>query len=64
MMNGIVKAYPELKLSSLPQFIEVNGKSGRIIEFSLRGNPDSVPRAMAEMKAHVKSLGFDFDVKA
>jgi molybdopterin-biosynthesis enzyme MoeA-like protein len=63
MMNRIVTGYPDLKLSSLPQFVDIDGKSGRIIEFSLRGNPDSVPRAMAEMKAHVKSLGFEFDVK-
>jgi len=60
MMDRIVANYPDIKLSSLPQFIG----NGRIIEFSLRGDPDSVPRAMAEMKSHVRSLGFEFDVKS
>lgn len=60
MMDRIVANYPDIKLSSLPQFVG----SGRIIEFSLRGNPASVPRAMAEMKAHVHDLGFEFEIKS
>lgn len=59
VMNRIVADYPDLKLSSLPQFAQF----GRIIELSVRGNPASVPRAMQEMKTSIDALGFAFDVK-
>ena len=59
IMNRIVADYPDLKLSSLPQFVQF----GRIIELSVRGNPASVPRAMQEMKTGIDALGFAFDVK-
>lgn len=59
IMNRIVAGYPDLKLSSLPQFVEF----GRLIELSVRGNPDSVPRAMQEIKTGVGALGFPFEVK-
>lgn len=59
MMDRIVATYPAIKLSSLPQFVG----NGRIIEFSLRGEAASVAKAMAEMKAHVRELGFEFAVK-
>ena len=59
IMNRIVADYPELKLSSLPQFVEF----GRLIELSVRGNPASVPRAMQEIKSGIGALGFPFEVK-
>jgi molybdopterin-biosynthesis enzyme MoeA-like protein len=59
LMNRIVANYPDLKLSSLPQFVP----GGRIIELSVRGNPHSVPRAMAEIKTDVRALGFHFEEK-
>lgn len=58
MMDRIVASYPDLKLASLPQHLA----HGRIIELSLRGNPARVPLAMAEVKAFVTSLGFQFEV--
>ena len=58
-MNRIVSGFPTTKLSSLPQHLP----SGRIIELSIRGDPDAVPMAMAQMKQEVNSLGYKFDVK-
>jgi len=61
-MNRIVSGFPTTKLSSLPQ--NLRGTSGgRIIELSIRGDPQAVPVAMRQMKAEVQSLGFRFDVK-
>ena len=58
-MNRIVAAYPNTKLSSLPQHLQ----SGRIIELSIRGDPVDVSIAMQQMKNEVGSLGYKFDVK-
>ncbi len=65
MMERIVLKYPDVKLSSLPQHLP-DGQGGvrRIIEFSLRGDPAAVPRAMSEAKTNVHSLGFEFTVKS
>jgi len=58
-MNRIVSDFPTTKLSSLPQHLP----SGRIIELSIRGDPQAVPVAMQQMKTDVHNLGFRFDVK-
>ncbi len=58
-MNRIVTGFPTTKLSSLPQHLP----EGRIIELSIRGDPQAVPIAMRQMKAEVQQLGFRFDVK-
>lgn len=56
MMNALLVRYPNIRLSSLPQFIP----GGRQIEFSLSGSPIEVPAAMAEAKAEITRLGFRF----
>ena len=58
-MNRIVAAYPNTKLSSLPQ----NLAGGRIIELSIRGDPAAVPIAMLQMQTEVHNLGYKFVVK-
>ena len=58
-MNRIVSDYPTIKLSSLPQHLP----GGRIIELSIRGDPEAVPIAMQQMKNEVHNLGYRFDVK-
>jgi molybdopterin-biosynthesis enzyme MoeA-like protein len=58
-MEKVLSRYANIKLSSLPQHLG----AGRIIELSIRGAPDEVPRAMAELKTDVNNLGFSFDVK-
>ena len=58
-MNRIVRDFPTTKLSSLPQHLP----EGRIIELSIRGDPQAVPAAMRQMKAEVDRLGFRVDVK-
>lgn len=61
-MNDIVKRFPMIKLSSLPQFL-ATAAGGRIIEMSIRGDPAAVPSAMAELKQQIHNLGFDLRVK-
>jgi molybdopterin-biosynthesis enzyme MoeA-like protein len=61
-MNYIVKHFPTIKLSSLPQFF-ASAAGGRMIELSIRGDPAAVPVAMAEMKQQIHNLGFDLRVK-
>jgi molybdopterin-biosynthesis enzyme MoeA-like protein len=61
-MNQIVVRYPQTKLSSLPQFL-ATAQGGRLIELSIRGDPASVPNAMAELKNEIHKRGFDFSVK-
>lgn len=56
MMNAVLCRHPNIKLSSLPQFIP----GGRLIEFSLQGTPTEVPAAMAEAKAEITRLGFRY----
>lgn len=58
-MNRIVGDFPTTKLSSLPQHLP----GGRLIELSIRGDPQAVPAAMRQMKADILRLGFRFDVK-
>ena len=58
-MDRIVAGFPHIKLSSLPQHLA----AGRIIELSIRGDPEKVPIAMQQMKNEVNNLGYRFDVK-
>ena len=58
-MNRIVSGFPTTKLSSLPRHLP----GGRIIELSIRGDPQAVPAAMRQMKSEVQQLGFRFDTK-
>lgn len=51
LMNHIVAAYPKVTLFSLPSVGEDGGR--RHIELGVRGEPDSVARAMAEICAEV-----------
>lgn len=60
MMNDIVAAYPDLKLSSLPRIIVDNR---RIIELGLKGDPARVSEAMARIKQAVVALGFQYTDK-
>ncbi len=61
-MNRIVTGYPTTKLSSLPQHFP-GPPARRIIELSIRGDPQAVPLAMQQMKAEVHGLGFRYEVK-
>ena len=56
IMNVVVRDYPELKLSSLPQNVE----GGYQVELSVRGDPARVPAAMAYVRAEVARRGYDF----
>ena len=58
-MERVVAGFPTTKLSSLPQHLA----AGRIIELSIRGDPQSVPGAMAQLTTDIHNLGFRFDVK-
>ena len=60
MMNEIVVAYPDLRLSSLPRIIVDNR---RIIELGIKGNPARVAEAMTKMKKAVVALGFQYTDK-
>ncbi|APV49942.1 competence/damage-inducible protein A [Betaproteobacteria bacterium GR16-43] len=57
IMNAVVRDYPELKLSSLPQNVE----GGYRVELSVRGDPKRVPDAMAYVRAEVAKLGYAFE---
>lgn len=59
MMNALLARHAGLGLSSLPQFVP----GGRLIEFSLSGDPVTVPVAMAEAQAEITRLGFRFEPK-
>jgi molybdopterin-biosynthesis enzyme MoeA-like protein len=61
LMNEVVANYAKLKLSSLPQFV---AGGGRIIELSVRGDPDQVGAAMAHIKQTVSTMGLVFTDKA
>ena len=60
MMNATVANYPEIKLSSLPRFVAPPIRNGRQIEFSLRGAPADVQRAMQAACEAISALGFDY----
>jgi molybdopterin-biosynthesis enzyme MoeA-like protein len=61
-MNQIVDRYPAIKLSSLPQFV-ASSAGGRLIELSIRGDPQVVPTAMDDMQKRINELGFQFQRK-
>jgi molybdopterin-biosynthesis enzyme MoeA-like protein len=58
MMNRIAREYPRARLFSLPSF----GGEGvrRHIELGMRGEPASVSAAMAEIRAEVTRLGYEW----
>jgi molybdopterin-biosynthesis enzyme MoeA-like protein len=57
MMNAVVRDYPDLKLSSLPQW---NAGGARVIELAVRGEAARVAVAMAFVRAQVTKLGYPF----
>jgi molybdopterin-biosynthesis enzyme MoeA-like protein len=57
IMQAVVRDYPELKLSSLPQFVQ-NG--GRLIELSVRGDAQRVAQAMLFVRTGIAKLGYPF----
>jgi molybdopterin-biosynthesis enzyme MoeA-like protein len=61
-MNEIIAAYPEIKLSSLPQIAKGDGK--RVIELGLKGEARKVEAAMARLKILVAGLGVRFTDKS
>lgn len=58
LMNRITQAYPQATLFSLPSF----GGEGvrRHIELGMRGEPAVVEQAMAEIRAEVTRLGYEW----
>lgn len=58
LMNRITRDYPKATLFSLPSF----GGEGvrRHIELGVRGEPESVRRAMEEIRAEVTRLGYEW----
>ncbi len=59
LMRRIEAAYPGLVVFSLPSF--GNASVRRHVELGVRGAPDRVAAAMAEIEAEVARLGFGFD---
>ena len=58
LMNRITRDYPKATLFSLPSF----GGEGvrRHIELGMRGEPAAVEQAMAEIRAEVTRLGYEW----
>jgi len=54
LMEGIVKAYPKLRLFSLPS---LNGQERRHLELGVEGEPALVERAMEEIRLEVERRG-------
>jgi molybdopterin-biosynthesis enzyme MoeA-like protein len=61
MMRRIEADYPEIKVFSLPTLGSPDVR--RHIELGVRGAPEQVPLAMAEMRQEVLALGYRFDPK-
>ncbi|MDK9724908.1 MAG: molybdopterin-binding protein [Sterolibacteriaceae bacterium MAG5] len=59
LMRRIEADYPGMVVFSLPNF--GNDKIRRHVELGVRGDPDRVPAAMAEIEAEVTRLGYAFD---
>ncbi len=57
LMNAVVRDFPDLKLSSLPQW---HGSGARVIELAVRGEAARVSVAMAFVRAEVTKLGYPF----
>jgi molybdopterin-biosynthesis enzyme MoeA-like protein len=57
VMNAVVHDYPDLKLSSLPQFLP---EGGRLIELAVRGEASRVAVAMAFVREQIAKLGYPF----
>ena len=54
LMNATLARFPGLKVFSLPHMSETD----RYIELGVRGEAQSIPAAIAELKSGVVSLGF------
>lgn len=59
LMNRITRDYPQLKLFSLPSF--GGAAVRRHIELGVRGEPQAVERAMAEIRGEIGRLGHDWE---
>lgn len=59
LMRRIEADYPGMVVFSLPNF--GNEQIRRHVELGVRGDPDRVPAAMAEIEAEVTRLGYAFD---
>jgi molybdopterin-biosynthesis enzyme MoeA-like protein len=57
LMNAVVRDFPDLKLSSLPQW---NASGARVIELAVRGEAARVPAAMGYVRAEIAKLGYPF----
>jgi molybdopterin-biosynthesis enzyme MoeA-like protein len=57
IMNAVVRDYPDLKLSSLPQW-HANG--ARVIELAVRGDAARVALAMGSVRSEIARLGYPF----
>lgn len=58
LMDRIVAEYPKLTLFSLPSFGESGGRQH--VELGVRGEPESVRRAMEEIRAEVTRRGMEW----
>jgi molybdopterin-biosynthesis enzyme MoeA-like protein len=57
VMNAVVRDWPGLKLSSLPQW---HGDGARVIELAVRGDAALVPAAMQYVRTAITKLGYPF----
>jgi molybdopterin-biosynthesis enzyme MoeA-like protein len=57
IMNAVVRDWPDLKLSSLPQW---SGTNARVIELAVRGDAARVAVTMSFVRAQVTKLGYPF----
>jgi len=57
IMNAVVRDWPDLRLSSLPQW---HGSGARVIELAVRGDAARVPAAMRFVRAEIAKLGYPF----
>ena len=57
IMNAVVRDYPDLKLSSLPQW---HGNGARVIELAVRGDAARVALAMGCVRSEIARLGYPF----
>jgi len=61
LMERIERDYPGLTVFSLPSLGTATKR--RHVELGVRGNPDKVPPAMAEIETEIARRGLDFDRK-
>jgi molybdopterin-biosynthesis enzyme MoeA-like protein len=59
LMRRVEASYPGITVFSLPSF--GNETLRRHVELGVRGAPERVPAAMADIEAEVARLGYTFD---